>query len=73
MKPFQGFGARMERNLQPAKLCDLSKIIDSVAVIRVVVGHDHAIDAGNTGGQQLLSKVGAAIHQHGFSAALDRD
>ncbi len=63
----------MKWNLGPAKLGDLPQIVDPVAMIGMIVRDDHAIDLGNPGSQQLFSKVGPAVHQQGFTAALDQD
>ena len=62
----------MEWHFACSKLGQLSKIVDPVAVIRMIVRYDHPIDVGCPGRQQLLSKVRPAINQQGFAAALDQ-
>ena len=49
VKPFQYSLASMERNLSVEMLCNLSEIVDAVAMIGVVVGNNHMMDVSDPG------------------------
>ena len=62
----------MERHFARPGLRQLPKIVDPVAVIRMIVRYDHPIDAGCPGRQQLLSKVRPAVDQQRLAPAFDQ-
>ena len=56
-------GPRVERDRGACVMRDLAQIVDSVAMIGMIVGNDHAGDIGGVGDEQLFAHVRAAIHQ----------
>jgi hypothetical protein len=51
---------------------DLTEVVDTVAVIGMIVGPDDGIDRTDPGRQQLLAHVGAGIDQNSGIAMLDQ-
>ena len=51
----------------------LPQVVDAVAMIGVIMRHEHGIKADALCREQLFAKVGAAVDQQGFAAALEQD
>jgi hypothetical protein len=49
------------------------ELVDAMAMVGMVMGDDHPIDLPNSGRQQLLPEIRAAINQQPFALTLDQD
>lgn len=71
LQPVENVGPRVERDWAAA-LGDRAQLVDAVAMVGVIVGDDHRVDVANAGVEQLASKIGPAIDQQAFPAAIDQ-
>jgi hypothetical protein len=63
----------MERHGTAEDLGHDPELVDAVAMIGMVVGDDHLVDLTNSGRQQLLPEIRAAINQQPFALTFDQD
>lgn len=63
----------MKRHFASSELCNLPKIVDTMAVIGVIMGNDDPIDVGPAGCKQLLAEIRSAVDQQRLAAAFDQD
>src|SRR4051812_10155936 len=63
LQAFQGLEPGVTGHRLPAGMIELTKIVDAVAMIGMVVGPDHPVDAGDVDVEQLLAKVRPRIDQ----------
>src|SRR6185503_19513944 len=70
---FEHVSARMEWNRPLHCLRHRPQLIDSVAMIPVRMGYDHAGEAVHLHGEQLLAQVRPAIDEHSLTGAFDED
>lgn len=63
----------MERDGMPDPLGYLAKVVDSVAMVGMVVRDDNPGEFGDVGVEQLLPHVGSAIDQQMLTRALDQN
>jgi hypothetical protein len=72
-KPFERNGARHQWQWFAARLHQRAQVVNSVAMVGVVVSHQHGVDATAFGGEQLLAKIRPAIHEQNLLSALYQD
>jgi len=64
---------RIKRHWAPDRGRHRAQLVDAVAMIAMSVGHDHAVQPGHLGAQQLLTKVRPAVDEHAVAGAFYED
>src|SRR5437764_12327286 len=74
-KPKFGENVRpgIKRDRSADRLGNGPELVDAVAMVAMSMRDDHAVEAPNRGGKQLLAKVGPAVDQHPFAGTFDQD
>jgi hypothetical protein len=52
---------------------NLPQVVDAMAMISVVMRHDHCADADALRSEQLFAKIRPAVDQQGFGGAFEQD
>ena len=60
---FENIDAGVERDRFTSHVLDRAEFVDSMTMIRMIVGDDDSIQFGYVGGEQLLAQVGSAVDQ----------
>ena len=66
-------GTGMERDWPADMLGHLAQVVDTVAMIGMVMGDDHTGKVGRTRVKQLPAQIGTAIDQQSSARAFDQD
>src|SRR5207253_6593456 len=69
----KGLAVGMQRHCVAQRRGDRPQVVETVAMIAMIVGDNHRVDPAQVGSEQLLTKVGAAIDQHPLPSAFDQD
>jgi hypothetical protein len=73
LKPRNDLCASVERDRATEPLGDWTKLVETVAMVSMIMGDDQMVNFTDFCCEELLPQIGAAIDQQPFAAAFNKD